>query len=110
MEYGGPERRKHNRIPMSARVKLPGSDKIDYLFARDISLGGIALTSETPLKKGKLLEMEIAVAGIKKIIKVTGKVVRKIPNNSGGYGVVFTRFAPYSKICLKETLEKLDKK
>ena len=49
--------------------------------------------------------MEIAISGVDKFVKVTGKVVRIIDSEPAGFGVDFTRFAPYSKVRLSKVLK-----
>jgi len=107
MEYGGPERRRSPRVPITARVKLLDKKHMDYFFTRDISICGIGLISKDPIKTGKSVEMEIAISGVDKFVKVIGKVVRKIESEPAGFGVDFTRFAPYSKVRLSKALKKL---
>lgn len=104
-KYSGPDRRKHPRIPIAARVKLLDTGKVDYYIARDISIGGVGLISEQPIKCDGLVEMEISISGVEKLIKAAGKIVRRIEDPPPGYGVKFTRFAPHSKARLKQALK-----
>jgi c-di-GMP-binding flagellar brake protein YcgR len=108
MTYGGPERRKWPRIPTAARAKRLNSPTTNYLFVRDISIGGVGLTSSDPFEMGDLINLEIAISGVEKFIKVLGQVVRKIGNEPGAYGVKFLRFSPHSKSRLAKALSKFE--
>ena len=104
MNYGGPERRKWPRIPTTARARKLNSPQVDYFFVKDISMGGIGLIPSDPFEMGELIHLEIAITGVDKFVKVFGKVVRKIEDESGGYGIRFLRFAPHSKSRLAKAL------
>jgi len=107
MDYSGPERRRSPRIPITARAKKLKSSKVEYLFVRDISMSGIGLISNDPLELNDVICLEIAISGTEKFIKVVGKVMRKIENVPGGYGVKFLRFMPHSKSRLSKALSNL---
>ncbi len=106
MKYSGPEKRRHPRIPITVRVNLVDSRKINYLFTHDISMCGIGLISDDRFRQGELIDMEIAISGVEKFIKVRGKVVRIIQSDPKGIGVDFVRFAPHSKSRLSKALKK----
>lgn len=104
-----PERRRHERIPMSARVTLTGKGKPTYLFTRDVSIGGCAMLSDDPIPVGRKMILEFSISGVKRLIKVKGKVVRHFDKPEKGFGVMFTRFMPYSKLRLTEAFKKMVK-
>ena len=78
MKYTGPERRRHPRISgrfiVSYRV-LEGGGKIDITQTKNISLGGMLLTTNTPFKPGTSLAIEIRLPFDPNPIMLIGRVI-----------------------------------
>lgn len=70
------EKRKHPRIPIAAKVTRVGDDKKDFYFTKDLSLGGVFLQASQEIPVGSLINLELAIQGLKDLIRIKGKVVR----------------------------------
>ena len=72
------ERRIFKRQKLDSKVFFEdeNSDKLFFVKSRDISLGGIFLEGELPLKTGSLILVSFALPGHKREVHVTGEVVR----------------------------------
>lgn len=77
MAYGGSERRKHSRIMgkfvVSYRVKTE-VDNYDISQTRNLSLGGMLLTTNRNFPPGTILAIDIRLPFFVDAIKITGKV------------------------------------
>jgi len=78
MSYTGPERRKHPRINgrfiVSYRV-LDEKDKVDISQTKNLSLGGMLLTTNKKFNKGINLALEIRLPFDPNPIMIIAKVV-----------------------------------
>ena len=78
MEYGGPERRKFPRIGGKFLVSYWIADKddlIDITQTKNVSLGGLLLTTDKAYKVGTNLLIEIRLPVDPHPIKIMGKVL-----------------------------------
>lgn len=57
-----------------------------YVYSENISVGGVALASDVPLRIGTLLFLSFILPGHKRPLRVTGEVVR-VPRPEGGSGL-----------------------
>ncbi len=77
-KYKGPERRKHSRLTanfiVSYRIKEPSSP-FDLSQTKDISQGGLLLTTNKKFDQGTLLAMTIRFPFLVEKIQLTGQVV-----------------------------------
>lgn len=78
MTYNGPERRKHPRINgrfiVSYRI-LEESDNVDISQTKNLSLGGMLLTTNKPFDSGTNLTLEIRLPFDPNPIMLIAKVV-----------------------------------
>lgn len=98
------EKRIHLRRSWSGKVFFEnefGEDVI-YLYAKDISLGGLFLEDPPPFKTGGHLFLNFVLPGNKQPLKVTGEVVRFVTHEigstkggcNGGAGIRFVDLDP----------------
>ncbi len=77
-EYNGPERRKYHRLNasfiVSYRVKEPPSD-FDLSQTKDVSQGGLLLTTNKKFAQGTVLIMTIRFPFVAEKLKLDGQVV-----------------------------------
>lgn len=76
MAYAGPERRKYPRLNCHFLVyyrMLEGNDEIDLSQIKNVSLGGMLLTTSKPFEKRAKLALKIRLPGV--YIMPTGKVI-----------------------------------
>ncbi len=78
MVYSGPERRKHHRISgrfiVSYRI-LQEQDNVDVTQTKNISLGGMLLTTNKHFARGTNLALEIRLPFDPNPIMLIGKVI-----------------------------------
>ena len=78
MTYTGPERRKHPRISgrfiVSYRI-LDEIDNVDITQTKNVSLGGMLLTTNRPFDPGTKLALEIRLPFDPNPIIITGRVI-----------------------------------
>ncbi|MFA4974431.1 MAG: PilZ domain-containing protein [bacterium] len=72
------EKRLHPRKACHAKVVFEDEfgDGIFYVRAKDLSLGGLFLESDIPVRVGTMLFLSFALPGKKRPVRVTGEVVR----------------------------------
>jgi uncharacterized protein with beta-barrel porin domain len=86
MEYTGPERRKsaraNSRFVVSYRI-LGESDNIDMSQTKNLSVGGMLLTTNKKFEPGTNLALEIRLPFVFKPINIVGKVLecREVTEN-----------------------------
>lgn len=104
------ERRLYSRRPHRTRVVFEDElgDGLFYIFSEDISMGGLFLASNIPVKKGTLLFLSFVLPGHKRSIRVTGEVVRRIDEGDGSKGGMGIRFLGLSDIAKKRLEEFLE--
>ena len=77
-KYQGPERRKHSRanvnFVISYKIKEENADS-DLSQSKNVSRGGMMLTTNCPFSKGTHLLMTIRFPFLPHKIKITGEVV-----------------------------------
>lgn len=98
------EKRAHPRLPITARVTVAGSAETAYHFTKDISLSGLYLQREAPLTLGAKIELELAIPGLERLIRVQGDVVRAHTGPPSGYGVKFTNLQDVDREALERFL------
>lgn len=87
----GVDKRKHARIPITAKVTRVDGDRNDFFFTKDLSIGGVFLMSDREVPIGTIVNLELAISGVKELISIRGKVVR-IEKKEGkvlGLGIQF---------------------
>jgi hypothetical protein len=78
MDYGGPERRKFPRIGGKFLVSYRIADKddlIDITQTKNVSLGGILLTTDRAFKPGTNLMVEVRLPIDPKPIQIVARVI-----------------------------------
>ena len=87
------EKRMHPRKDLRTAIVFDDefSDGLFYVYSENISLGGLFLASDVPLRLGKMLFLSFHLPGYKRPIRVTGEVVRvQRPGGDGeGIGIRF---------------------
>jgi uncharacterized protein (TIGR02266 family) len=85
------DKRKHTRIPVTARVSTVNGDKKDFYFTKDLSIGGVFLVTEREIPVDTVINLEISVQGISDLLRIKGKVVRieKREDKVEGVGIKF---------------------
>jgi len=94
MSYGGQNRRKYQRRPISMLVKYRSLDSFFNDYAINISHGGMFIKTRRPLPRGSEVEIEFELAGMTRTFKTAGRVVRVIfpgedEDEPAGMGIEF---------------------
>lgn len=99
------ERRVHPRRPYRTRVVFEDEfgDGLFYVYSQDISLGGLFLASDVPLRVGTLLFLSFPLPPHKRPIRVTAEVVRRA-GVAGGMGVRFVGLSDLARRRLEDFL------
>ncbi len=74
----GPEKRIHPRKTLRSKIIFEdeSGEGFIYFYATDVSMGGVFLESDIPLKIGTHVFLSFALADAEPPIRVTGRVVR----------------------------------
>ena len=67
------------------------------------------MISDVPISVGSDIFLEFGIAGVQRLVKAHGKVVRHFDTPEAGFGVQFTRFKPHSRKRLERAMEGLVK-
>lgn len=97
------ERRLYPRRPYRTEVVFDDEfgDGLFYVHSQDISMGGLFLASDIPVRRGTMLFLSFALPGHKRPIRVTGEVVRHARGNPTGDPGVGVRFVGLSELARK---------
>ena len=98
MSAGVRERRLHPRKEFRTKVVFEDEfgDGLFYVWSEDFSEGGVFLANVIPVKVGTLLYLSFVLPGHKRLVRVTGEVVRIA--GSKGMGI---RFVGLSDLAMK---------
>lgn len=105
------ERRLFIRIPLWFIVKYrlyPHANEFHQGIAKNISAGGICLTTKDRLKKGRILNLEISLPPLERDINVFGKIVWSCKQELTDHfihGIEFKKINPKDFGDIKETIE-----
>ncbi|MFC1645779.1 PilZ domain-containing protein [Candidatus Omnitrophota bacterium] len=116
MTYSGTEKRRHNRINKNFVVsyRIYGDpDNIDISQTKNISEGGILLTTNCAFDEGTVLAIEIRLPFVPNPIRLLGKVLgsREIARNLiYETRLVFTYMDDQSESMVKNTVDYFSKK
>jgi len=103
-----PERRKHLRVPIAARVKFREGDREEVWFTEDLGEGGLFLRTDKPPFVGTLLDLEISLPNIPELIRVRGDVSWR--QEGRGCGVRFIRVTAAMRKMLRTFIEQAEAK
>lgn len=100
------ERRLHPRREYRTRIVFEDEfgDGLFYVNSADISMGGIFLASDVPLRLGTLLFLSFQLPLHKRSIRVTGEVVRRAGGAGSGMGVRFVGLSELARKRLEDFL------
>ena len=82
------------------------SGKVLKGIVRNISIGGVFIETSRPLERGELISLSLDAMDVGKVIDVTGKVVRQMPDK--GMGIEFIDKENKEIRNLIKTMKKLD--
>jgi len=97
------ERRKTLRMPIAARVTFSEGNREEVWFTENMSEGGLYLKTEKPPFVGTVLNLEISLPGVEKLVKLSGEVMWRYEGHA--CGVRFRRVTAQIRKTLTEFLE-----
>lgn len=105
MSYGGQNRRRFARRPVSMQVKYRSLDSFFSDYAINISHGGIFIKTRRPLPRGSEVEIEFELPGLSRAFKTSGRVVRVIfpgedEDEPAGMGIEFKPLTDDDKVLI----------
>ena len=101
-EISPDERRQFYRSRLIVDVHFDGADSTGIASTRDISPGGLYLSTQTEIPEGATLTLRIPLGGAHVIVK--GDVVYRIPGH--GVGVRFHRLSDEVRALMEQELPK----
>ena len=106
-KQSAPERRLYPRRPLRTKVIFDDEfgDGLFYVYSEDVSMGGIFLASDIPVRIGTMLFLSFCLHGHKRPIRVTGEVVRRAGGGETGLSGVGIRFVGLSDLARKRLEE-----
>jgi len=96
------ERRHHDRSRLIVDVRFDGGDATGVASTKDISMGGLYMTTQADMAIGDTLSLRIPLAGRHVIVK--GDVVYSNPGH--GVGVRFHRLSDEARELMETELPK----
>lgn len=101
------EKRIYQRRPHRTQVVFEDEfgEGLFYVYSMDVSMGGLFLESDIPLKIGTMLLLSFALPGHRRPVRVTGKVVRRIEGAHGRGGGLGISFLGLSELTMKRLQE-----
>jgi len=98
--FSNDERRQHDRSRLIVDVHFDGGESTGVASSKDISLGGLYMSTQTDIPVGSSLALRIPVAGDHVMVK--GEVVYANPGK--GIGVKFRDLPEDARRALEEEL------
>lgn len=96
------ERRQHDRSRVIVDVRFEGGDATGVASTKDISVGGLYMSTQADIAVGDTLALRIPLAGQHVVVK--GDVVYSNPGH--GVGVRFHRLTPETRELMERELPK----
>ena len=101
-ELASDERRQHDRSRVIVDVRFDGGDATGVAGTKDISMGGLYMSTQADIAVGETLALRIPLAG--QFVVVKGDVVYSNPGH--GVGVRFHRLTPEARELMERELPK----
>lgn len=98
-EDAGPNRRRHDRTPLTMLVQFRFSTFEEFLaeYASDLSPGGMFIRSDAPRAVGEIIHVQFSLKDGSRLIEGLGRVVRAVSGPGAGMGVEFLDLDPQSR-------------
>jgi len=101
-DFASDERRQHDRARVIVDVRFDGGDATGVASSKDISVGGLYMSTQADIAVGETLMLRIPLAG--QYVVVKGDVVYSNPGR--GVGVRFHRLTPEARELMEKELPK----
>ena len=98
------DRRKYRRTGLVTEVRCKPAGPAKILQTRDISEGGIFVSTKEPLSPGTEVGVRLLLSGTGTSIEVEGRVVYNVPEL--GMGIEFTSMDPETQKNIQDFVER----
>ena len=98
------DRRKYRRIGLVTEVRCKPEGSAKILQTRDISEGGIFVSTNEPLSPGTEVGIRLLLSGTGTSVEVEGRVVYNVPEL--GMGIEFTSMDPETQKYIQEFVKR----
>lgn len=102
-----PDKRRYARYPVRLRVQYQETDREIEVESRDLSLGGMFLSTSKPPEPGTLVRVSMELPENLGLVGAAGLVVHCIPGR--GMGIEFKTFSPGAKARLQFFIDTFDR-
>lgn len=101
------EKRIHPRKQIRTRIIFEDEfgEGLFYVWSEDVSMGGLFLASDIPIRLGSLIFLSFTLPHNKRPLKATGEVVRKSRSGEGSRLGMGIRFVGLSEATAKKLEE-----
>ncbi len=103
--------RREKRCPVSLKVKYNTAEEFKIDYTKNVSQGGMLITTKSPIKTGTKMQLELFVPNLNEPILLTVEVMHNHQHSfnakHAGVGVRFIDIDPLSKSILKNYLSAL---
>ncbi len=104
--WDGRERRSSKRVAAVAKIEIRGQSP-QFCHTKDLSSGGLFLLCNDPPEIDTILDMQIALPGVKPVLPLQGRVVRRVTQGECGVGIQFINTPTEFHMLLDETIKRL---
>ena len=89
MSTASGEKRLYPRMPLATKVVFEDEfgEGLFYVYSENISMGGLFLASDVPLKRGTMMFISFVLPGRARPVHLTGEVVRRVQMGGEGDGI-----------------------
>jgi len=107
-QTGADNKRREKRCPVSLKVKYNTAKEFKIDYTKNVSQGGMLITTESPIETGTKLQLELFIPDLNEPILLTVEVMHNhkhaFDEKHAGVGVRFIDIDPLSKSILKNYL------
>ena len=106
------EKREAPRTLIKIKINIEGDNAFLYDYSRDMSEGGVFITTRQPLAVGEKIKVRFILPESLEEINATGVVAWVNPPGSAdpppGMGIRFVRLTSKKKALIQETIERIE--
>lgn len=99
----GIDKREHRRARLVAQVRCEAMGREEILLTRDVSVGGLFISSKEPFPMGSEIALALQLAAGGKALSTRGKVVYSL--RGLGMGIQFTDLTEESRAALQKFVD-----
>lgn len=103
---GENERRQYPRVPLNVLVqyRFDTFDDFSAEYAEDLSMGGILIRTDDVRPVGTHVYLQFTLQAGRRLVEALGKVMRVVPGDEGGMGIMFVNLDDDSRELLAKII------